>query len=174
MAGNELLFREFEGVPIWVHYKRSSCGNLAECKICKRNLKCHGGSTKGLHVHLKSSHNIELLKRNILESDINKTQNKIIIEKQKKLNCFMEDESLPAVLARMIACDGLSFKIFITSKDLRKSLTALGHSVPRSSTSIKELVMQYGQQLRHKIIQNIVNRRSEGENLPLHWMNGHL
>ena len=166
MVENKVIFREFEGGPIWMHYKRSSCGNLAECKICKRNLKCHGGSTKGLHVRLKTCHNIEILKRNILESNVSKTKKQNLIEKQKKLKDLMDDESLPAMLARMTAC-GLPLKIFITSQDLRKSLSALGHSLPRSITSIRELVMQYGQQLRHKIIRNLVNRRSEGENFPL-------
>ena len=94
MAGNKVVFYEFEGAPIWIHYKRSSCGNLAECKICKRNLKCQGGSTKGLHVHLKSSHNIEILKRKIFESDVNNTTNQNLIEKQKTLKYFMADESL--------------------------------------------------------------------------------
>ena len=82
--------------------------------------ECHGGSNKGLHVHLKTCHNIEILKRNFLESDVSKTKNKNLIEKQDKLNDFMDDEILPAVLARMIACDGLPFKILITSQDLRK------------------------------------------------------
>ena len=116
MAVNNVRFREFEGAPIWTHYKRSSFGNLAECNICKKNLKCHGGSTKGLHVHLKSCHNVDLLKRDILESGVNNTKNKNPIEAQKKLKYFMNDASLPAVLARMTACDGLSFKIFITSR----------------------------------------------------------
>ena len=137
MAVNNVRFREFEGAPIWTHYKRSSCGNLPECNICKKNLKCHGGSTKGLHVHLKSC------------------------------RCHSGQYSLPAVLARMTACDGLSFKIFITSQDLRKSLTALGHSVPKSITSIRELVIQYGQQIRQKHIRKLANLKLEGNKFAL-------
>ena len=167
MAVNNVRFREFEGAPIWTHYKRSSCGNLAECNICKKNLKCHGGSTKGLHVHLKSCHNVDLLKRDILESGVNNTRNKNQIETQKKLKYFMNDASLPAVLARMTACDGLSFKIFITSQDLRKSLTALGHSVPKSITSIRDLVIQYGQQIRQKHILKLANLKLEGNKFAL-------
>ena len=53
----------------------------------------------------------------------------------------MNDASLPAVLARMTACDGLSFKIFTTSVDLRKSLAALGHSLPRSVVGIRDQVL---------------------------------
>ena len=58
----------------------------------------------------------------------------------------MNDASLPAVLARMTACDGLSFNIF--TMDLRKSLAALGHSLPRSVVGIRDQVPKYGQQLR--------------------------
>ena len=51
----------------------------------------------------------------------------------------MNDASLSAVLARMTACDGLSFNIFTTSPDLRKSLTALGHSLPKSVVGIRDM-----------------------------------
>ena len=36
---------------------------MVEYKICKSILNCEGGLTKGLHVHLKSVHHMELLKR---------------------------------------------------------------------------------------------------------------
>ena len=63
----------------------------------------------------------------------------------------MNDASLPAVSARMTACDGLSLNIFTTSMDLRKSIAALGHSLPRSVVRIRDQVLKYGQQLRQDI-----------------------
>ena len=45
---------------------------------------------------------------------------------------YINGSSLQGVLARMTACDGLSFTIFTTSLDLRKSLAALGYPVPKS------------------------------------------
>ena len=36
--------------------------------------------------------------------------------------------TLSAILARMTACDGLPFSIFITTQDLRKSPMALVHT----------------------------------------------
>ena len=71
------------------------------------------------------------------------------------------------MLARMTACDGLPFKIFITSKDLRKSLTALGHSIPKSANVIRELVMQYGNQLRDKVCRNLAYHKSNGSKFSL-------
>ena len=58
--------------------------------------------------------------------------------------------------------------VFITSQDLRKSLTALGHSAPKFITSIRELVIQYGQQLRpKKKTRKIANHKSEGKKFAL-------
>ena len=37
--------------------------------MCTKILECDGGSIKGLHVHLKSVHNIDLIKRKIGEGD---------------------------------------------------------------------------------------------------------
>ncbi|KAI6658311.1 hypothetical protein LOD99_15580 [Oopsacas minuta] len=108
------------------------------------------GSTKGLHNHLKSQHQIDFLKRsNNEESAISHTC------AVRKLDYYMNYASLPAVLARMTACDGLSFNIFTTTMDLRKSLAALGHSLPRSVVGIRDQVLEYGQQLRQDTTRNL-------------------
>ena len=53
-------FQNFAGTEIWKHFLRSVCGKLAQCKPYNKTLKCDG-STKGLHVHLKSAHQIDIL-----------------------------------------------------------------------------------------------------------------
>ena len=106
------------------HTERSVCGKLAQCKACNKILKCDGGSTKGLHVHLRSTHQIDiLLKRENTETLENDSQTKRT--KIYTIDKFTNDATLSAILARMTACDGLPFSIFITSQDLRKSLMAL-------------------------------------------------
>ena len=104
------------------------------------------GVNKGANNHLKSQHQIDLLKRsNNEESAFSNTC------AVRKLDYYMNDASLPAVLARMTACDGLSFNMFTTSMDLRKSIAVLGHSLPRSVVGIRDQVLKYGQQLRQDI-----------------------
>ena len=150
----ENLFRDFEGAEIWQNFKRSKCGKLSECKICKKIIKCDGGSTKGLHVHLKTIHHIEILKRTSSE-----TISKSIVNITGKLDLFINDASLSAVLARMTACDGLSFNIFVTSFDLRKSLSALGHSLPKSGlvNKVRKIVKIFRRSpLKNEILQHYV------------------
>ena len=44
----------------WEHFQRSICAKLAQCKLCKKTLKFEGGYMKGLHMHLRSIHQIEV------------------------------------------------------------------------------------------------------------------
>ena len=64
MVEKNVIFLKFEGSQISAHYKQSKCFKFAECcQICTKVLNCDGGSTKALHVHLKSVHNIVIMKR---------------------------------------------------------------------------------------------------------------
>ena len=89
--------------------------NLHNAKCAKKVLKCVGGSTMGLYVHLKSMHQIDIQakSRNFesLESDPQSKRTKITT-----IDNFINDATLSAVLARMTAYDGLPFSIFITSR----------------------------------------------------------
>ena len=162
-AKDDIKFRDFEGSKIWNHFKRSICGKLAECKTCRKVLKCEGGSTKGLHGHLRSVHQIEVLKRPNNEESEMESCRKPISTVVRKLDYYMSDTSLQAVLARMTACDGLSFNIFTTSSDLRKSLTVLGYELPKSVVGIRDQVIKYGKQLRDEVTRNLRNAKSKGE-----------
>jgi len=46
-------FIEFKKEGVWLHFLCEKCGQSAQCKLCKTILKTVGGSTKGLHEHLK-------------------------------------------------------------------------------------------------------------------------
>ena len=65
----------------------------------------------------------------------------------------------------MTACDGLLFNIFVTSSDLRKSLTALGHSLPNSVNGIKAQVMKYADNLRQRVARCLLTSKSKNEKL---------
>jgi len=56
-------YGEFKNEGIWQHFLREKQGQSAKCKICKTVLKTVGGSTKGLHEHLRRVHSTSVLKR---------------------------------------------------------------------------------------------------------------
>ena len=129
-------------------------------------LKCDGRSTKGLHVHLKSIHESDVL----VERKNSETRQEDSLEKRPKITTieqFVKDTTLPAVLARMTAYDGLPFKNFITSIDLRNSLTALGYSLPKSVTTRREHVVKYGRYVFERIKHDLHFRKSKGEKFSL-------
>ena len=47
------------------YFNRMKGGQSGECKKCGRIIKSTGGSTSGLHSHLKSQHKINSLKREL-------------------------------------------------------------------------------------------------------------
>ena len=71
-----------------------------------------------------------------------------LIKPTKKLDRFISDSSLSAILARLTAYDSPSFNIFVTSSDVRKSLSAIGHSLPNFVNGIKAQDMNCADNLR--------------------------
>ena len=116
-------------------------------------------------MHIKSVHHIELLKRKYVATIEAVTETKAA--KVSKIDHFIQNNTLSAVLARMTACDGLSFSIFITSQDLRKSIMALGHTLPKSASGIRDQVIKYGSHVIEKIKRDLVLKKSKGEKFSL-------
>ena len=56
-------FVEHKQEGIWQYFLKEKKGQSAQCKKCNAELKTTGGSTKGLHEHMKRLHGITLLKR---------------------------------------------------------------------------------------------------------------
>lgn len=46
--------------PIWQFFNKSESEASAICKRCSQIIKTTGGSTTGLHTHMRSIHNINL------------------------------------------------------------------------------------------------------------------
>ena len=54
----------------WSYFEKTICKNAGICKKCSRTIKAIGGSTSGLHTHLRTSHDINLLKRQKDDNEI--------------------------------------------------------------------------------------------------------
>jgi hypothetical protein len=132
---------------VWEHFIRDSVRQVAQCTICKASLKIGGGSTKSLHTHLQTKHDINVLKgkpaadsgsdddgNGAKTANISTTTDVLKPSKHKnskpagasgsimKYIFKPNDCSLAATVARMTACDGLPFRVFTTSTDMRRWL----------------------------------------------------
>lgn len=142
---------------IWDKFKKTKDGSSAVCNSCAKVIKCSGGSTTGMHNHLKLVHNMNMLKRNeINERDDNphvESKKNSQLQSQPSISKFFNliDESLPAVLSRLVARDCISFYKISASYDIQNMLKAK-HStnVPKSPHTIKKIVMQYGDKIKNE------------------------
>ena len=86
------------------------------------------------------------------------------------------DNTLQATIARMTSRDGLPFKPFVTSPDLRKCLLALGFgNLPTSCDTVKQMVMSEGRNVRSFAINQLARKKSEGHRFSLsldEWTSG--
>ena len=117
-----------------------------------------------MHTHLRSKDNTVLNKRKFDENTTASTSdsNDSVVSTTRKTNTIIDffkskkDETFPAVVARMIASDGLPFRVFCTSNDLRKCLTMRGFGdIPKSPTSIQKVVMDYTKKIKQLQIAEI-------------------
>ena len=174
-------YTEYKNEGIWQHFLREKQGQSAKCKLCKTVLKTVGGSTKGLHEHLKRMHDLSVLKRqkNNEESDDPPAAAKRKGPTPGAMMKYMLDKSensLQATIAHMTARDGLPFRPFVTSPDLRKCLMALGFShLPTSAESVKRMVMEHGGQVRSAVVTDMARKKAKGQRFSLtldEWTSG--
>ena len=168
-------FIEFKKQGVWLHFLREKCGQSAQCKLCKTILKTVGGSTKGLHEHLKRRHDVTLKRK---AEDDGEALSEHPTPKARKtatsagpMTKFLLDRNentLQAVIARMTARDGLPFQVFTTSHDLRRGLTALGlGNLPTSAESVKQLVINQGRRIRSFVMEQLSIKKTLEERFSL-------
>nr|CAI5846274.1 unnamed protein product [Callosobruchus analis]CAI5870182.1 unnamed protein product [Callosobruchus analis] len=160
---------------VWFYFLQGVTGETAKCKNkkCNRVLKTKGGSTKGLHTHLSSVHktSLSLASTSTASDTASRNPCPVPVKKQRKIHEFADlkcDYSLDAMLARMTALDGIPFRLFISSQDLRRCLKAMGHhDLPNSASTIKSQVMLYSNKVKDSIVSDIEKQKSDGKRFSL-------
>ena len=166
-------FKDFKGGAgtgenhVWFYFLRDKENQQVKCKKCGKVLKSTGGSTTCFHTHLKTRHNIVLLKRK-LATDSEASTSAVVQPLRKTKTVITDyfkkqrDNTLPAVLSRLVALDGLPFSLFITSSELRMCLEARGFEVPKSATTIRNMVVDYANALQKIVKCELTLLRSQG------------
>ncbi|KAJ2944396.1 hypothetical protein O0L34_g18406 [Tuta absoluta] len=145
MEFKEYIKKSSDSSSVWAHFLRSTKGEEAKCKLCMRIFKV-SGSTSTLHMHLKKVHAITLnlpstsIASNNNDDDDDDTPS---IKRSKMTHYFKSEDSLDYVIARMVSLDGIAFRLFCTSEDLKKILRKSGYTkLPTSPNTIRNTVMR--------------------------------
>lgn len=173
-------FAEFKGSAVWKHFLRSQDGNTAKCRVCKKVLKISGGSTKGLHVHLRSKHGGMGVagpsqSREMPENESGQGESSTTTPHPPKgmrtLDSYYvskTDDDLDAILARMCARDGLPFRVFCSSPDLRGLLAAKGYkNLPTHHNTIRRRVLRHCARLKCDVKTKLAEELSKGKRFSL-------
>ena len=93
------------------------------------------------------------------------------------INKYMTRENtFQSTIARMTARDGLLFRVFVTSSDLRKWLMARGFgNLPTSAATVKHMVMDEGRSVRSVVFNELARKKTEGQRFSLtldEWTSG--
>lgn len=168
---------------VWNYFLKSEDGLTAKCKLCHSIIKISAPSTKGLHTHLQTKHNINLKVQSSSGSvDIDKITQEMkastssssslfssiakrsdvsgssVLPKKMKITDFFLSEkkvSMEERVSRMVAKDGIPFEKFITSIDMRQLFESEGHKLPSSASTIQGMVMAYGESIKKKTIKEL-------------------
>ena len=128
-----------------IYHHRKETRDIALCKQCAKRIKTPGGSTNDL----KQVVYMAIKRVNIKLMGLNE----MVKSSQRTCSCysinnyffFQEyDESLDAVLLRIITKDGIPLNKFCTSKDLNKE-------IPKSPKIIQKQVMDYAEKKLRKM-----------------------
>lgn len=162
--------------PIWEYFARVNAFS-AKCNQCRATIKTLGGSTSGLHAHLKCMHNVSALKRKLktcaTASEENPDESAIILKPSTSGNITSyfqpsEHNTLQATVSRMVAKDGIPFLKFCTSEDLRKLLRHKFQTpIPTSPNTISKMVADFSAQMRINVVQAISSMKKAGKRFSL-------
>lgn len=119
--------------------------NEAKCNICKKVLKCAGGSTSGLARHL-CTHRSSSSGSEGGQAGPSSKQSKSIA------NFFSARKPLNAILAELAALDGFSFNAIAKSAYLRQSLEKDGFKLPKDPSEIAKMVQGYAAETQNKLV----------------------
>ena len=129
---------------VWRDFTKLS-ENDAKCNICKKVLKCAGGSTSGLARYL-SKHRTNSSESEGGQAGPSTKQGKSIAD------FFSVRKPLNAILAELAALDGFSFSAIANSAYLRQSLEKDGYKLLKDPSEIAKLVQGYAAETQRKLV----------------------
>ena len=143
-------FTKYKDSGVWKFFTRRSDGQRAKCDICLRQLIIKDSSTGTLWNHL----GIHKDKEGVPEA-LHGRKRKLVdsagCSSSKITKYATPKESMHKRVARLAVLDRVSFNRIAKSKDLRAYFVNEGFKLPTHPTTIKNIVLEYGNELQKEI-----------------------
>lgn len=158
---------------IWEHFLRADNGQSVECKHCKKILKTPGGATGALHTHMRAKHIGEMPQDQESQRPSTSTSNSGVIQTRKRTNSNEPSQkkikltdyfsNMEVRVTRMAALDGIPLSTFCTSEDMRYLFKNSGYDVPKSSTTITQIILKQSDDTKNKLKNQLKIMKSENK-----------
>lgn len=174
---------EHTNLPVGEYFERIDKLSV-RCNTCDTVLKTVGGSTSGMHSHLRMRHQIVALKRAAknepsssplsFEAEPSSASVAVVMTDGEGDPLHSKDDEptmdslLQFTIARLVAKDQLSFRVLSTSVDLRSLLkNEFNRAIPLAGVDIRQAVMAYGQDIQRQLKSTLASARNSGSRFSL-------
>lgn len=167
---------------LWDYFAKGDSAENAQCLLCSAVLKLSQRSRKGLVIHLKSKHCIDLKSQSSTsrkdpcnvsqiasQSQVADNCEDLIPKKKAKTidNFLVKENSMEKMISRMIAKDGFTFNTFCKSIDLRNLFLKSGFKLPTSPNTIRSIVITFANSIKANIINRFTNLQEQNQKFSL-------
>lgn len=163
---------------LWDFFVKNDTGESAKCLKCSAILKLSQRSRKGLVVHLKSKHCIDLNSQSQASTSriavttqlqvVDNSEHVIPNKKAKTIdNFFIKKNSMEKMISRMVAKDGFSFNVFCKSNDLRNLFLKSGFTLPTSPNTIRAIVSTFCDSVKTDVVNQFKKLQEQDQKFSL-------
>lgn len=146
---------------VWNHYKKSENREKASCKYCSARISCKGSSTSGLIRHLSAIHPENANKRKEIPSPDAGPSAPKISKLQPTTSASTKPKPFTEILAKLCAYDGFIISGVCRSSFIRESLRARGFEMPEKKSQVMELIYDYYEFAKLRVIERIDAHKKE-------------
>lgn len=160
--------------PVWQYCTKLN-QNQSKCNICGVTLGSKGGNTTGLKNHL-GKHAIVFNKTvpeqrnkdevmNCAEKNLPEGGSSRILKNKcnsQSIVDLLKQETLASILARYISVDGFSIRAVFNSEGIKDHLRSKGYEMPKSQTTISNLILDYFNEKKYKVICHLTALKNKG------------
>ncbi|XP_061670698.1 uncharacterized protein LOC133498181 [Syngnathoides biaculeatus] len=144
---------------VWEYFARSKeSKDESECKICKKLIKCGGGSTSSMAAHVEKVHGLKLCDDK--DSKVARVEGACSTDK------YLLKKSMIEEVSKLAAVDGLSLNAIANSEFIQRNLRAQKHHYdkppPSCGNTVKAMLYSFFQTKKKELTKYFNNKTQNG------------